>query len=54
MSTISTALHNFKEPTKEQLTYIFFSLSPNDVMDKKSEQNVGKMEINAVLSFGVQ
>ena len=51
MSTISTALRNFKEPTKEQLTHIFFSLSPTDV---KSEQNVDKMEINAVLSFGVQ
>ena len=54
MSTISTALRNFKEPTKEQLTHIFFSLSPSDVADKKSEQNVDKMEINAVLSFGVQ
>ena len=54
MSTISTALRNFKEPTKEQLTHIFFSLSPNDAAVKTSEHNVDKMEINAVLSFGVQ
>jgi len=54
MSTISTALRNFKEPTKEQLTHIFFSLSSDDVADNKSEQNVDKMEINAVMSFGVQ
>ncbi|KAK7033909.1 hypothetical protein VNI00_012533 [Paramarasmius palmivorus] len=57
MSTISTALRNFKEPTKEQLTQNFFSLpstpssSPQDVI---SGEEVEKMDINAVLSLGVQ
>ncbi|KAI3598517.1 gtpase activating protein [Moniliophthora roreri] len=57
MSTISTALRNFKEPTKEQLTQNFFSLpstpssNPQDVV---SGEEVEKMDINAVLSLGVQ
>ncbi|TFK39517.1 rab-GTPase-TBC domain-containing protein [Crucibulum laeve] len=53
MSTISTALRNFKEPTKEQLTQIFFSLPtvPSDLSENASEQPE-KMEINAVLSLG--
>lgn len=59
MSTISTALRNFKEPTKEQLTQIFFSLpatpAPNGSPSEKApEEEVEKMDINAVLSLGVQ
>ncbi|KAG6865573.1 hypothetical protein C0991_001332 [Blastosporella zonata] len=57
MSTISTALRHFKEPTKEQLTQIFFSLPSTGSLDgteKTAEQHVEKMEINAVLSLGVQ
>lgn len=58
MSTISTALRNFKEPTKEQLTEIFFSLpstSSTPVSGHGSaEEEVEKMDINAVLSLGIQ
>ncbi|KAG6817126.1 hypothetical protein H0H87_012317 [Tephrocybe sp. NHM501043] len=57
MATISTALRHFKEPTKEQLTQIFFSLpssGPLDGTDKTADQQVEKMDINAVLSLGVQ
>ncbi|KAK0488526.1 rab-GTPase-TBC domain-containing protein [Armillaria novae-zelandiae] len=59
MSTISTALRNFKEPTKEQLTEIFFSLPATPVLngspiEKAPEEEVEKMDINAVLSLGVQ
>ncbi|KAI0630783.1 TBC-domain-containing protein [Trametes polyzona] len=81
MSTISTHLRNFKEPTKDQLTQLFFAL-PSSVngapsasgsalggvptaaaqgKGEKGEKSVGaaeaeleKMEINAVLSLGVQ
>ncbi|KAF8972702.1 rab-GTPase-TBC domain-containing protein [Flammula alnicola] len=54
MSTISTALRHFKEPTKEQLTQIFFSLPPLESGDgeKNGDQDVTKMDINAVLSLG--
>ncbi|KAF8074543.1 rab-GTPase-TBC domain-containing protein [Lyophyllum atratum] len=57
MSTISTALRNFKEPTKEQLTQIFFSLPSVGSLDgteKTADQHVEKMDINAVLSLGAQ
>ncbi|KAF7309407.1 hypothetical protein MIND_00311500 [Mycena indigotica] len=69
MSTISTALRNFKEPTKEQLTQIFFSIPPSPTAtlintpssNEKGEkgqspasEEVEKMDINAVLSLGVQ
>ncbi|KAL1945053.1 hypothetical protein VTO73DRAFT_2673 [Trametes versicolor] len=83
MSTISTHLRNFKEPTRDQLTQLFFAL-PSSVNGASSasgsalgaesalpqpprekagagEKSVGaaeteleKMEINAVLSLGVQ
>lgn len=62
MATISTQLRNFKEPTKEQLTQLFFSL-PSDAPvsengtpngNEKGTGEVEKMEINAVLSLGVQ
>ncbi|KAG6897695.1 hypothetical protein C0992_012164 [Termitomyces sp. T32_za158] len=58
MSTISTALRtNFKEPTKEQLTELFFSLPSSESLGKietSDGQSVEKMDINAVLSLGVQ
>ncbi|KAJ7777142.1 rab-GTPase-TBC domain-containing protein [Mycena metata] len=57
MSTISTALRNFKEPTKEQQTQIFFSLPAVGSLDgteKTPAMEVEKMDINAVLSLGVQ
>jgi hypothetical protein len=64
MSTISTQLRNFKEPTKEQLTEIFFSIPPAEssavsnggtpVEKLPNEEELEKMEINAVLSLGVQ
>lgn len=55
MSTISTALRHFKEPTKEQLTQIFFSLPPLESLqteDGKGNVQETKMDINAVLSLG--
>lgn len=67
MSTISPHLRNFKEPTKEQLTHLFFALPPvvngadangNGPRSEKGasppEAELEKMEINAVLSLGVQ
>ncbi|KAJ7302992.1 rab-GTPase-TBC domain-containing protein [Mycena albidolilacea] len=58
MSTISTALRNFKEPTKDQLTQIFFSIPTAPPNEKDAEKNpaeeIEKMDINAVLSLGVQ
>ncbi|KAI0761790.1 TBC-domain-containing protein [Trametes elegans] len=74
MSTISTHLRNFKEPTRDQLTQLYFAL-PSSVngapsasgsalgagKNEKGEKSVDaaeaeleKMEINAVLSLGVQ
>lgn len=65
MSTISTQLRHFKEPTKDQLTEIFFSIPPaaagygkldpgTPVEKLPNEEPLEKMEINAVLSLGVQ
>ncbi|KAF7371116.1 hypothetical protein MSAN_00746700 [Mycena sanguinolenta] len=57
MSTISTALRNFKEPTKEQQTQIFFSVPPiprSNGTEKNPAEEIEKMDINAVLSLGVQ
>ncbi|KAF7983686.1 hypothetical protein HWV62_19599 [Athelia sp. TMB] len=58
MSTISTQLRHFKEPTKDELTEIFFSVPPAglNVPSEKlpGEEPLEKMEINAVLSLGVQ
>jgi hypothetical protein len=54
MSTISTALRHFKEPTKKQLTEIFFSLPPLGAEpgdSQSSAEDVDKMDINAVLSI---
>lgn len=54
MATISTSLRNFKEPTKEELTHIFFSI-PSET-GNSGEGNGGKevanMDISAVLSLG--
>jgi len=55
MTTISTALRNFKEPTKDELTQLFFSISPSEngaASEEKSRQDTDKMDINAVLSLG--
>ncbi|KAH7920520.1 TBC-domain-containing protein [Leucogyrophana mollusca] len=57
MSTISTQLRNFKEPTKDQLTHVFFSIpevASVPATDKSGSEELEKMEINAVLSLGVQ
>jgi hypothetical protein len=59
MSTISTQLRNFKEPTRDQLTHIFFSIpeAPHVPVKDKEKQRSGeveKMEINAILSLGAQ
>ncbi|KAH7885777.1 rab-GTPase-TBC domain-containing protein [Phlebopus sp. FC_14] len=58
MSTISTQLRNFKEPTKDHLLHAFFSIPEVPLAPpSKSNKNPGdgeveKMEINAVLSIG--
>lgn len=58
MSTISTQLRNFKEPSREQLLHLFFSIpevpttSPAKDDDNHSVPEAERMDINAVLSFG--
>ncbi|KAG2122666.1 rab-GTPase-TBC domain-containing protein [Suillus cothurnatus] len=59
MSTISTQLRNFKEPTKDQLTHVFFSIPEVPPVPLKDAEKLGsgdieKMDINAILSFGAQ
>ncbi|KII87177.1 hypothetical protein PLICRDRAFT_42827 [Plicaturopsis crispa FD-325 SS-3] len=57
MSTINTQLRHFKEPTKDQLTHIFFSIPSDyspDGAEKAPTDELEKMDINAVLSLGVQ
>lgn len=67
MSTISTQVRNFKEPTKDQLLYAFFSIPDvsssssqeghrKDGSNEKSSPPVDfdKMEISAVLTLGEQ
>jgi hypothetical protein len=49
MSTISTQLRNFKEPTKDQLTPV-----PLKDTEKQGTGDIEKMEINAILSLGAQ
>lgn len=55
MAMISTQLRNFKEPTRDQLTEIFFSLPSRCSYGAETLVSEGteKMEINAVLSLGV-
>ncbi|KAF8350949.1 hypothetical protein F5887DRAFT_1058935 [Amanita rubescens] len=48
---ISTALRNFKEPTKDELTHIYFSIPPSTIADSTSN-DIDKMDINAVLTLG--
>ena len=56
MATISTQLRNFKEPTKEQLTQLFFSLPPEPLYNgdpstpDKGMGELEKMEISAMLT----
>lgn len=56
MATISTQLRNFKEPTKEQLTQLFFSLPPDpptngDVSKgEKGSNELERMEISTTLT----
>jgi hypothetical protein len=62
MSTISTQLRNFKDPTKEQITELYFCIPPHDAPTTTSgssnekqaavEPEVERMEINATLSAG--
>lgn len=70
MATISTQLRKFKEPTREELTRRFFALPPGDEQDNDAEpqqsssgsppptsgngEEKGEMEINAVLSLGIE
>lgn len=56
MATISTHLRNFKEPTKEQLTQLFFSLPPELQVNgdanggEKGGNDLERMEISAMLT----
>jgi hypothetical protein len=56
MAAIAAQLRNFKEPSKDQLTQLFFSL-PNieeTTSNSKADQDeLESMEINAVLSLGI-
>ncbi|KZT21183.1 TBC-domain-containing protein [Neolentinus lepideus HHB14362 ss-1] len=53
MSTISTQLRTFKEPTKEQLTQLFFSIPPS-ITARSEKDGLERMEINAVLSLSAE
>lgn len=57
MTTISTQLRNFKEPTKDELNLLYFSL-PLDAEshggEKGAHGELEKMEISAVLSLAQQ
>lgn len=44
---ISTALRNFKEPTKDELSHIYFAIPPSTLNNV-----IEKMDINAVLTLG--
>jgi TBC1 domain family member 8/9 len=55
MAAVAAQLRNFKEPSKDQLTQLFFSL-PNfeETTDNISRDELPEpMEINAVLSLGI-
>ncbi|EPQ56670.1 TBC-domain-containing protein [Gloeophyllum trabeum ATCC 11539] len=53
MSTISTHLRTFKEPNKEQITQLFFSVPPS-LTARCEKDGLEKMEINAVLSMSAE
>jgi TBC1 domain family member 8/9 len=56
MATISTQLRNFKEPTKDHLLHLFFSIPEPETSPKNGDKHgvpeTEKMEINSVLSLG--
>jgi hypothetical protein len=58
MSTISTQLRNFKDPTREQITELYFCIPPADAPSayspngKPPAEDVEHMDINATLSAG--
>lgn len=68
MANISTQLRKFKEPTKDELTRLFFSLPPEVLAavedvgggkgkgadDQDDAAAKGQMDINAVLSMGAE
>ena len=53
MTTISTQLRTFKEPTKDQLTQTFFSIPSLTWLygEQPLPEDLEKMEISAVLSL---
>jgi hypothetical protein len=51
MSTISTQLRNFKDPTKDQIIELYFCIPPKDAA-APSPDEVERIEINATLSAG--
>ena len=62
MATISTHLRHFKEPTKDQLTQLFFSLPVDPQIESSNEKEkpngnasnggeLERMEISAVLTL---
>ena len=53
MSTISTHLRNFKEPSKDQLTQLFFSIPETPPLTANAEKiaEQERMEISAVLTL---
>lgn len=62
MATISTHLRNFKEPTKDQLTQLFFSLPVDPQIESNNAEkgngsangtDMERMEISATLSLGI-
>ena len=53
MSTISTHLRDYREPSKEQATRLFFSL-PTTPNEGPNDQPNLAMEINAVLTLESQ
>jgi TBC1 domain family member 8/9 len=59
MSTISTQLRNFKEPTREQLNLLFFSLpldveSRSNASEKGSSNDLEKIEVGVIMSLGLE
>ena len=48
---ISTSLRNFREPTKDEQTQIFFSVPPSTLTDPKLH-DIEKVDISAVLTLG--
>lgn len=54
MAAIAAQLRNFKEPSKDQQTQLFFSLPyVNETSSNDGRDDLESMEINAVLSLGI-